>query len=132
MLEGGEMFGLRLLAALVLLVPLLFFRLTLPRERALPLRSAPRIFAGFLCGLCLVTLVWIGWGLSTPGDYFANGNRLVEPTLIGAFLVGICIGFWLASRIRTVIQVAVAAALCFWVLVPNGWWSHGLPRIIKI
>jgi len=84
------------------------------------LTSVGGAFAGF-------TLCWVAWGKATPGDFFANGNPLLAPTLVGALLIGGALGAFAHGRKGAiVIALLAAAALLFWVLVPDGWWAHPL------
>jgi hypothetical protein len=81
-------------------------------------------------GACTgATLGWIGWGVVTPGDFFANGNPFVDLTLLALGTLGGFAAFKRRSR-RARIAVAGATLLCavFWVTVPDGWWAHPPPR----
>jgi hypothetical protein len=87
---------------------------------------------GFFClmGACTgATLGWIGWGVVTPGDIFANGSYFVDPTLLALGLLGGFAGFKARSR-RARIAVSATSALsaAFWLAVPDLWWAHPPPR----
>jgi hypothetical protein len=84
-----------------------------------------RLLASALCAFCLVTADWIVWAFLTPGDYFANGNAWVEPSLLLVFVVGLIAGFHAVGRWRLAIQIAGIASMCYWIFVPSGWWAHG-------
>ncbi len=74
----------------------------------------------------LATMVWVSWALATPGDYFANGNEWVNPSLVLAVLVGSIVGWWAANKIMTtIIFIGALAAVGYWVFVPSGWWAYG-------
>lgn len=78
-----------------------------------------------------ITLVWIGWGVMTPGDYFADGNPLVYPTLVVGAAAGFIFGRRKVRPGAVLVLIVLAAAACvFWILVPDGWWAkgiHGIP-----
>jgi hypothetical protein len=84
-----------------------------------------RVLMVALAAFCLGTICWIAWGLETPGDYFANGSVMVDPTLIAAVLAGLFVGW--KARMRVVISCATIASLCFWLFVRDGWWAHAPP-----
>ncbi len=84
-------------------------------------------FAG-LAAFALGTGCWVGWGLATPGDLFANGSPLLDPTLG----LSIGLGAWAGFRFRSVwvrgpILLAAVAALSFHLFVPDGWWATPPP-----
>ena len=83
----------------------------------------PLLFAA-TAAFALATGCWAVWGLMTPGDFFANGNPLVYPTLVVAVGCGTWLGFNARSLWqRSLIVLAAAAALCFHVFIPDGWWA---------
>jgi hypothetical protein len=84
-----------------------------------------RFLGSALAAFCLLTLTWAIWGFLTPGDFFANGSKLVLPTLGIAGLIGAIVGFRISGRARIVMLVAALLSLCFWIFVPDGWWAHG-------
>jgi hypothetical protein len=94
-------------------------------SRALALRF---LFAA-LGAFTAATVGWIGWGIITPGDTFANGNPWVDVTVLALGALGGYAAFKRGSR-RVRIAAAVASTLSaiFWVAVPNGWWAHPPPR----
>jgi hypothetical protein len=74
------------------------------------------------------TLCWALWGYFTPGDYFANGSKWLNSSLLGAAVIGGALGG--LSRGRFVLSawaLLFVASLAFWFLVPDGWWAHGAP-----
>jgi hypothetical protein len=92
-------------------------------QRWLPLMAAASGGA-----FCAVTLCWIVWGVLTPGDYFANGNAFVNPSLA----LTAAAGAWFARKARTRLRISalvILALLCiaFWIATPNGWWAKPLP-----
>jgi len=86
-----------------------------------------RLLGSALAAFCLLTFTWVVWGFLTPGDFFANGSKLVPPTLGIAATVGVIVGFRLSGRARIVLLVAALLSLCFWIFIPDGWWAHGPP-----
>jgi hypothetical protein len=71
------------------------------------------------------TLCWALWGYFTPGDSFANGNEWLNPSLLGATIVGGALGGF--SRGRFVLSawaLFLVASLAFWFLLPDGWWAN--------
>src|SRR5437016_2429584 len=68
------------------------------------------------------------WGYLTPGDFFANGNPLVQPSYLAAAIAGLVIGFTVrAKTLRAVVLLAVLASLWYWCFVPGDWWVHPPP-----
>jgi hypothetical protein len=67
-------------------------------------------------------------GVLTPGDYFANGNAFVNPSLV---LAGVA-GAWLGCKARIQLRIgplAILGLLCvvLWIATPTGWWAKPLP-----
>lgn len=83
-----------------------------------------RTLTSLLGGLCLVTICWVFWAFETPGDYFANGNEAMLPSLIAAALIGVVVGWTAKGRIRLTIQLLSLVSICYWIFVPAGWWVH--------
>ena len=86
---------------------------------------------GALTAFAFATGSWAVWGLMTPGDYFANGNSLVYPSICVAIAIGAWIGYkarpaWL----RALLLVAAFSALYFFVSVPDGWWASSPPVMV--
>ena len=73
-----------------------------------------------------------GYGLLTPGDYLANGNSFVFPSLGVAAFVGLIVGFRATVRLRVLIFAAIIASLGFWILVPEGWWAKAPPTRMHV
>jgi hypothetical protein len=85
------------------------------------------VFAGF-GAFALGTACWAAWGLATPGDYFANGNLLCLPTLLGAVAIGAWVGYRFDfAWVRGPIILLVVWALYFHAFVPDGWWGKPPP-----
>jgi hypothetical protein len=81
-------------------------------------------------GACTgATLGWIGWGVVTPGDIFANGNPFVDLTLLALGVLGGYAAFKGRSRgARIAVAGATLPCAAFWGAVPDGWWAHPPPR----
>jgi hypothetical protein len=91
----------------------------------------PRLLTAFALGACGFTLAWVAWGLVTPGDYFANGSGLFEPTVLVAIVGGLIAGFKLPARWRIAAVLLTVLCVCFWLFVPSDWWVkplHGSPE----
>jgi hypothetical protein len=93
-------------------------------------RRRPPVAPALIGAFCVFTLAWIAWGLTTPGDFFANGNPACMPTLAAAVVVGLALGHY-AGRRRSLRWGMVAVAILFvvfWVFAPEGWWAKGPPH----
>ena len=78
--------------------------------------------------LTACTGVWILWGLSTRGDYFASGNPFVLVSMVLAGAAGLVLGYRRRSpRYRGIVLAVGLFAALFWLAVPEGWWAHGPP-----
>jgi hypothetical protein len=89
-------------------------------------RPIVRLTTAVLNGFCFFTIAEIVWGLLTPGDYFANGNPLLVPTVIGFVIVGIYLGVRATGRGIIWIFAITVACFCYWAFVPFGWWVKSL------
>jgi hypothetical protein len=91
-------------------------------------RWAPLASAAVGGAFCSGTLCWIVWGVLTPGDYFANGNAFVNPSLVLAAVAGAWFGFKARTQLR-IGTLAILGVLCvvFWIATPTGWWAKPLP-----
>jgi hypothetical protein len=76
----------------------------------------------------VATFCWIAIGLVTPGDFFANGSRLIVIPLVLAAAVGGYVAWRTRSRALR-IALIVVSAMCayFWIAVPSGWWASPPP-----
>lgn len=84
----------------------------------------PSLLAAPLGAFSSATICWFVWGFYfTPGDYFANGSRWVNPTLVLALLVGGGLAY-LGGRWTRLVVIAISL-LCaaFWISTPDGWWA---------
>jgi hypothetical protein len=61
-------------------------------------RASQRLLNSALAAFCSFTLVWIAWGIATPGDYFANGGDSLYPSLGLASVGGMIIGFRVSNQ----------------------------------
>jgi uncharacterized ion transporter superfamily protein YfcC len=86
-----------------------------------------RLLSSVLCAFLLYTIVWVVWGMLTPGDYFANGSVWAQVSLILAVVIGLIAGFRASRPWRIVLSAGTIASLCFWIFAPDGWWRHGPP-----
>lgn len=74
------------------------------------------------------TTTWIFWGMTTPGDFFANGSSFVFPSLGVGSLLGAFSGWTAHPRRRIGFGIATLLCVAFWTLAPDGWWAKGAPR----
>lgn len=88
-------------------------------------RLSFRLVNAAVAAFCLYTLALAIWGFVTTGDDFANGNKFSFPSLVGASVLGLFVGFFLSGRSLFVLLFAAMLTLCFWVFVPDGWWVIG-------
>lgn len=85
---------------------------------------------GVTSAFALATGCWAVWGWLTPGDFFANGSPLLFPSLLVAIGAGALLGCKLRRPWqRALLGVATAAAICFHVFVPGGWWVTPPPGL---
>lgn len=85
---------------------------------------------GILYGaFAAVTTTWVAWAFATPGDSFANGSRMLLPSLAAASVIGGAAGWRLASRLPRVLLLAFVASIGYWTIAPSGWWAHGPPAM---
>jgi hypothetical protein len=74
------------------------------------------------------TLCWIAWGLSTGGDFFAQGRVLAPASVIAAAVAGAYAGSKARRRsLRGALLVGDLLCVLFWTAVPNGWWATPPP-----
>jgi hypothetical protein len=91
-------------------------------------KKSVRVVNASLSAFIMFSTIWIVWAFLTPGDYFGNGNIMVEPTLIGFPVMGLLIGFLFRSRkILIVLSILTILFIMYWLFVPTGWWAHS-PR----
>src|SRR5438105_6332828 len=90
-------------------------------------RQVACFFAGALAfSLVAGAEAFSGW--MTPGDFLANGNRLVGPSYWLSAIVGILVGYRTRGpAFRVIIVLAMLAALWYCLIVPDGWWVHPPP-----
>ncbi len=74
------------------------------------------------------TTTWIFWGMTTPGDFFANGSSFVFPSLGVGSLLGAFSGWTAHPRRRIAFGIATLLCVAFWTLAPDGWWAKPPPR----
>jgi hypothetical protein len=89
-------------------------------------RALDLVFA-VLGAFALGTACWAIWGFLTPGDLFANGNPLVEPSLLACVLFGGATGYKFRGMPRGLVLLAAVCTVCFWLFVPDGWWATPPP-----
>jgi hypothetical protein len=88
---------------------------------------ASTVFFTILGGLSPFTACWVICGWLTPGDFFANGSPWADISQLVTLLAGAIVGYKAKSVwLRTAILIAGIASLCFWFLVPDGWWVKPL------
>ncbi len=93
-------------------------------------RKSVRVVNASLSAFILFSIIWIVWAFLTPGDYFGNGNIMVEPTLIGFPVMGLLIGpLFHSKKILIVLLILTMLFILYWLLVPTGWWAHS-PRLM--
>ena len=80
-------------------------------------------------GYFMATLAWIVWGVTTPGDYFANGAVLsVGLSVVFAGIIGVILGWRAKGHIaRTAILALAILSTAFWCLVRDSWWAKAPP-----
>jgi hypothetical protein len=85
-----------------------------------------KILSG-ICGAFIVfTAIWIFWCIITPGDYFANGSIALEPSLFAGIIIGLLLGSLIKIKgLKYILLILVIAGICYWLLVPDGWWAVG-------
>src|SRR5664279_5455846 len=72
---------------------------------------------------------WILFGLTTPGDFFANGYLYVIPVLAAAAGIGAYAALKVSAKgFRIALALSAIVFLLFWALVPDGWWASPPPR----
>jgi hypothetical protein len=81
-------------------------------------------------GYFMATLAWVVWGVTTPGDYFANGALLsVGLSVAFAGVIGLILGWRAKGRIARAAILAVAIlSTAFWCLAQEGWWAKAPPK----
>jgi hypothetical protein len=94
-----------------------------------PKNNFLKILFSLASSFVLATIIWILWGLITPGDYFGNGSVLIIVSLILSLIFGFVLGYSLYSNKILFIFVILFAIACiiFWIFVPSGWWASGPP-----
>jgi hypothetical protein len=91
--------------------------------------TGTRVLFALLGAFIAVTLVWLVWGLTIPGDYFDAGNPVGWGAIAFGAAGGATLGWRMRSRAaRVAFGVAGLASLLFWVAVPDGWWALPPPR----
>jgi hypothetical protein len=90
--------------------------------------AASRSVTAVLSAFCLATVCWIAWAWLTPGDYFANGNRLLLPSLISSGIIGFSVGWSAYGRGRLLILLLSTQASVIGPLFPL---AGGRTRFIR-
>ena len=81
-----------------------------------------------LGAFCAVTICWFVWGFFfTPGDYFANGSRWVNRTLLISLLVGAGLAYLAGPWLRVLVVAISLVCAAFWIFTPDGWWAAPPP-----
>ena len=87
------------------------------------------LLVGSGLSVVIVTAVWVFWCMMTPGDYFANGSKAVIPSLFVGGTIGFSVGLiGKADKLKWIVAALFVGALCYWFLVPDGWWVTSPPR----
>jgi hypothetical protein len=86
-------------------------------------RSVALPYSGSQC-LLLGDRLLDSWAWLTAGDYFANGNQLLLPSLIASGIIGFSVGWSAYGRLRLLILLLSTASFCYWAFVPTCRWSH--------
>jgi hypothetical protein len=69
------------------------------------------------------------FGLTTPGDCFANGCLYVIPVLAAAAGIGAYAALKVTAKgFRIALALSAIVFLLLWALVPDGWWASPPPR----
>jgi len=79
-----------------------------------------------MAGIASSTFVWLLWAWRTPGDYFANGNFWVGPTLLAGMLAGSVGGYFAHRYLRIAVWLISVSIVAYAMSKPSGWWAKGL------
>jgi len=82
-----------------------------------------RVLISVSLAIVLATLCWFLWGVNTRGDFFANGNMILIPSILFSIIIGLLMGYRVKKNwIKIMTLFLLTIALIFWFFIPSDWW----------